>query len=145
MAPYLNLPPPANQPPHLEAYNSVSPPLVYNLDGGGGAYAQYLPYAREGLETGQIKMNGIQPFVGRGIRDGQGPWGKPERQLPAVQYLKKQDSGLSHAGSGGSATLNNPVHKVPKVCLLDPLLNPEAHTFSKPAERESTTAPCLHM
>ncbi|KAL3149707.1 hypothetical protein ABBQ38_013537 [Trebouxia sp. C0009 RCD-2024] len=114
MAPYLNLPPSANQPPHLEAYNSVSPPLVYNLDGGGGGYAQYLPYAREGLETGQIKMNGIQQFVGRGIRDGQGPWGKPEKQLPAVQYLKKQDSGLSHAGSGGSATLNNPVHKVPK-------------------------------
>lgn len=115
MAPYLNLPPAANQPPHLEGYNSVSPPLVYNLDGGRSAYAQYLPYARDALETGQIKMNGIQQFVGRGIRDGQGPWGMPEKQLPAVQYLKKQDSGLSHAGSGGSATLNNPVHKVPKV------------------------------
>ena len=116
MAAYLNLPLPGGQPPpHLDGYNSVSPPLAYNLDGGKSAYAKYLPYAREGLENGQIKMNGIQQFVGRGIRDGQGPWGKPEKQLPAVQYLKKQDSGLSQAGSGGSATLNNPVHKVPKV------------------------------
>ena len=130
MAPYVNLPPAAHQPPPFEAYNSVSPPLVYNLDGGGGAYAQYLPYAREGLENGQIKMNGIQQFVGRGIRDGQGPWGKLEKQLPAVQYLKKQDSGLSHAGSGGSATLNNPVHKVPKVCFfLDSLLNRNVHNL----------------
>ena len=128
MAPYLNLPPPGGQlPQHLDGYNIVSPPLVYNLDGGKSAYAKYLPYAREGVENGQMKMNGIQQFVGRGIRDGQGPWGKPEKQLPAVQYLKKQDSGLSQAGSGGSATLNNPVHKVPKVVPQLPLLALTSH------------------
>lgn len=145
MAPYLNLPPAANQPPHLEGYNSVSPPLVYNLDGGRSAYAQYLPYARDALETGQIKMNGIQQFVGRGIRDGQGPWGMPEKQLPAVQYLKKQDSGLSHAGSGGSATLNNPVHKVPKVHppTRNPLSRRSTKLYKLQACRRRLCPPCM--
>ena len=123
MAPYLNRPPANGPAPHRNGYGSVSPPLAYPYDtanAGKHAYAKYLPYAPEGLDNGHVKMNGIQQFVG--IRDGQGPWGQAEKHVPAVQFLKKQDSGLSHAGSGGSATLNNPVHKVPKVCILDSAL-----------------------
>ena len=119
MAPYLNHAPANGPAPHRNGYGSVSPPLAYPYntaaDAGKHAYAKYLPYAREGLDNGHVKMNGIQQFAG--IRDGQGPWGQTEKQVPAVQFLKKQDSGLSHAGSGGSATLNNPVHKVPKVSM----------------------------
>ena len=125
MSPYLN-PPPISGQQNFDGYGNISPPLVYayaNPDAASNAYAKYLPYAANGIDIdiGQTKMNGNQQLVGgqggvMGVRDGQSPWGKPDKGVPAVQYLKEQ-SGLTLAGSGGSGTLNNAVHKVPKVCL----------------------------
>lgn len=120
LPPYLH-PSPANGQQNFDAYVNVnvSPPLVYayaNPDAGSTHYPKYLPYGVDGMDNGQIKMNAHQQLGGgglRGARDGQGPWGKPDKSVPAVQYLKEQ-AGLSHAGSSGSVTLNNPVHKVPK-------------------------------
>lgn len=66
-----------------------------------------------------MQVNANQQNIGggvgtRGVMEGQGPWGKPDKVGPAVQLLREH-SGLTQASSGGSGTLNNPVHKVPKV------------------------------
>lgn len=53
---------------------------------------------------------------------------KHEKYMPAVQFIKEH-SALTHASSGGSGTLNNPVHKVPKVHLHMPhVLSLKDHT-----------------
>ncbi|KAA6419719.1 MAG: kinase family [Trebouxia sp. A1-2] len=117
LPPYFH-PPPFSAHPNLDGYLNVSPPYVpvyANPEASSNPYAKYLPYAGEGMDLGQMLVNGNKQFgVGaRGVRDGQGPWGKPDKVTPAAQLLREH-SGLTLASSGGSGTLNNPVHKVPK-------------------------------
>ncbi len=123
LPPYFN-PPPFSARPNLDGYLNVSPPYVpayANPDASSNPYTKYLPYAGEGMDLGQmnVNVNGNKQLGGvgagaRGVRDGQGPWGKPDKVTPAAQ-LMREHSGLTLASSGGSGTLNNPVHKVPKV------------------------------
>ncbi|DBB06883.1 TPA: hypothetical protein ACH3X3_009542 [Trebouxia sp. C0006] len=122
LPPYFN-PPPFSAHPNLDGYLNVSPPYVpayANPEASSNPYAKYLPYAGEGMDLGQmnVNVNGNKQLGGvgvgaRGVRDGQGPWGKPDKVTPAAQLLREH-SGLTLASSGGSGTLNNPVHKVPK-------------------------------
>ena len=123
LPPYFN-PPPFSAHPNLDGYLNVSPPYVpayANPEASSNPYAKYLPYAGEGMDLGQmnVNVNGNKQLGGvgvgaRGLRDGQGPWGKPDKVTSAAQLLREH-SGLTLASSGGSGTLNNPVHKVPKV------------------------------
>ena len=100
----------------IDAYgNIVQTPLAYpqaNANPGAGEYTKYQPGQHlNGLDVscGQAQFGGGVPLGGQ-----QGAWVKHEKYMPAMQYLQEH-SGLTHASSGGSGTLNNPVHKVPKV------------------------------
>lgn len=99
----------------IDAYGNIIPaPHGYPHANAhtGGDVVKYQP----GQHLNGLDVTCAQAQFGGGVPLGgeQGAWVKHEKYMPAVQYVKEH-SGLTHASSGGSGSLNNPVHKVPKV------------------------------
>lgn len=109
--------------PMMDNYDNPSPPPAYphanaNANTGGMEFVKYQP----GQHINGLDVSGGRHHFGGALAAApqQGGWAKPDKYTPAMQY--KEHSGLTHASSGGSGTLNNPVHKVPKVSLMADLL-----------------------
>lgn len=119
-SPFQNISPP-QQAVHpngtrlMDAYgNLIHAPLAYPNAAGaplpGGEFIKYQP----GQHLNGLDVScGQAQFGGGPLGAQQGAWMKHDKYMPAVQYIKEH-SLLTHASSGGSGTLNNPVHKVPK-------------------------------